>query len=248
MPDSKRTESQWEKTIVAFQPPYKLKDLCMPASDQTVHGISYKIRVASTNDRRRVVNELIGQKFGQETSAAATNLEVDPNRVILELHDDANVLVGTITLCFDGAQGLDVDETYKDEVDQLRADGSKLVELTNFAATGAFANKSVMGPVVHLAFIYAKIHQYTDFIVEVKARHSKYYEKMLGFEAYGPVKACSWTDEYVVLLRLNLSRVAERIEKLGGSYPRTAEAKSLYPYFFTKSDEIGIAARLTQGS
>ncbi|TCV90038.1 hypothetical protein EDC63_1012 [Sulfurirhabdus autotrophica] len=158
-------------------------------------------------------------------------------------------ITGTITLCFDTPLGLDVDATHKSDVDQLRVNGRKLVEITNFATKGTFNNKRIMASFAHIAFIYARyIHGCTDFVIEVKPS-SHYYEKMLEFRRCSKEKLCTWRkkDEMSVLLCLDLDHMGKQIGKFGGSLQPPPGEKSLYPYFFSKQDEIGITNRLKQG-
>lgn len=244
-------DDDWDKTIVAFERPYRLRDLLSEARGQnqgesTTAGLSFKIQMASTGQRRTQANRLIQKKFSWIGSTAESGFKENSNRITLAI-DQGNITIGTVTLCFDTPPGLDVDETYKAEVDQLRVNGKKLVEITNFAAEGAFNNKRLMAAIVHVAYIYARhIHRYTDFVIEVKARHSRYYEKMLEFKRCGPEKLCSWASEPAVLLCLDLDYMGKQIEKFGGAFPLPPNEKRLYPYFFSKQDEIGITNRLMQ--
>lgn len=238
----------WTNSIISFSSPDKLREPCLPAQEPSTDAMLLKIRIASSIDHRTQVSQLIQKKFSWPWhSATDVHFKEKQNRIIITV-DLNTILIGTITLCFDTPLGLDVDETYKAEVDHLRANGRKLVEITNFAAEGAFNNKRAMASLIHIAYIYARrIHGHTDFVVEVKARHSGYYKKMLGFVPCGPEKQCSWTDEPVVLLCLDLDRMGKQIGKLGGSIPPPSGEKNLYPYFFSNQEEIGITNRLMQG-
>ena len=116
---------EWDKTIVAFQSPYRLKDLCLDqslaqAEDTTrVSRQEFKVRLATNEDRRKSASMLIEKMYswrGYETD----NLNRDPNRITLVAHQE-NQVAGTSTLGLDSDKGLVVDELYKAEIDVLKS-------------------------------------------------------------------------------------------------------------------------------
>lgn len=231
--------AEWANTILEFTSPIKLSNLLLPERDQNLQtptfekSHNYKIRLASTHQRRKEASHLIQDKFSwPEYSVADTSFEGKPNRITLITSLD-DIIIGTITLCLDTPLGLDIDDTYRAEVDHLRASGRKLAEITDFATEGAFNNKRVMASIVHIAYIYARyIHDRTDFVIEVKARHASYYEKMLHFKRCGPEKLCSWALGSSVMLCLDIDHMLKQMEKFAGHFPGLRSEKSLYPYFF----------------
>ncbi|MEE4235212.1 MAG: hypothetical protein V2I51_00680 [Anderseniella sp.] len=240
---------EWDKTIVAFQSPYRLKDLCLDqslaqAEDTTrVSRQEFKVRLATNEDRRKSASMLIEKMYswrGYETD----NLNRDPNRITLVAHQE-NQVAGTITLGLDSDKGLVVDELYKAEIDALRARGRKIAELTKLAVDENAASKSVLAALFHIAFIYAfHIHKFTDFVIEVNPRHVLFYKRMLGFNLIGEERMCPRVGAPAVLLHLDLDYIDRKITELGGSLPPPRGEKSLYPYGFSKQDELGIAQRL----
>src|SRR5512139_4077656 len=65
----RRDADEWDKTIVAFQSPYQLKDLCLDqsqvqAEDTTrVSRQEFKVRIATTEDRRKSASLLIEKMY-----------------------------------------------------------------------------------------------------------------------------------------------------------------------------------------
>jgi len=57
----------------------------------------------------------------------------------------------------------------------------------------------------------------------------------------------SRVDAPAVLMRLEIAYMEEQIKKLGGKMEGAGREKSLYPYFFSPSEEIGITNRLIHG-
>jgi hypothetical protein len=243
---------EWDKTIVAFQSPYRLKDLCIDQSQAQSEDTTrfsrqeFKVRLATTEDRRKSASLLIEKMYswrGYETGA----LNRDPNKITLVAHQD-NIVAGTVTLGLDSPKGLVVDELYKAEVDELRAKGRKIAELTKLAVDESSASKSVLAALFHIAFIYAfHIHKYTDFVIEINPRHAFFYKRMLGFNLIGSERMCPRVNAPAVLLHIDLNYIDRKITELGGILPPPPGEKSLYPYGFSKEDEMGIAQRLQGG-
>lgn len=243
---------EWDKTIVAFQSPYRLKDLCInqsadPAREETKGGRQeFKVRLATTDDRRKSASLLIEKMYswrGYETDA----LGQDPNKITLVAYQDDKV-VGTLTLGLDSPQGMVVDELYKREADILRAEGRNPCDITRLAVDQDIKSKGVLAALFHLSFIYGhNIHQATDFLIEVNPRHVLFYERMLGFKPFGEERICPRVNAPAVLLRLDLNYADEQIKRYGGTGAAVPGVKSIYPYFFSREDELGITQRLLRG-
>lgn len=240
---------EWERTIIAFQSPYRLKDLCIDQSQDTggeemkTTKQEFKIRLAHNDDRRKSASLLI-EKMYSWRGYDANPLGEDLDRITLVAHQ-GDTVAGTITLGLDGRKGLVVDELYKAEVDALRGEGRRVAELTKLAVDETTASKAVLAVLFHIAFIYAfHIHKYTDFVIEVNPRHALFYKRMLGFNLIGAEKMCPRVNAPAVLLHLDFEYIDRQITKLGGCLPAPAGEKSLYPFGFSKTDELGIARRL----
>ena len=248
----RRDPDEWDKTIVAFQSPYQLKDLCLdqsvePATEETRGGRQeFKVRLATTDDRRKSASLLI-EKMYSWRGYDADALGQDPNKITLVAYQEDKV-VGTLTLGLDSPGGMVVDQLYKREADQLRAAGRKPCDITRLAIDQEIKSKSVLAALFHLSFIYGhSIHGATDFLIEVNPRHVVFYQRMLGFEPFGEEKVCPRVNAPAVLLRLDLTHADEQIVKYGGMGSAVKGVKSIYPYFFTRGDELGITQRLLKG-
>ena len=248
----RRDPDEWDKTIVAFQSPYRLKDLCIdqgaePATEETRGGKQeFKVRLATTEDRRKSASLLI-EKMYSWRGYDADALSRDPNKITLIAYQDEKV-VGTLTLGLDSPGGMVVDELYKRETDQLRAEGRVPCDITRLAVDQDVKSKSVLAALFHLSFIYGhNIHRATDFLIEVNPRHVLFYQRMLGFEPFGEEKICPRVNAPAVLLRLDLAHADAQIIRYGGVGLAATGVKSIYPYFFSREDELGITQRLQRG-
>ena len=248
---NRREPDEWEKTIIAFQSPYRLKDLCIDQSQSLAEEVTqasqeFKVRLANTDDRRKSASLLI-QKMYSWRGYDANALSPDPNKITLVAYQEDKV-VGTLTLGMDSSKGMVVDELYKGEADELRAQGKKPCDITRLAVDQDIQSKSVLAALFHLSFIYGRnIHAATDFLIEVNPRHVLFYQRMLGFKPFGPEKICPRVNAPAILLRLDLDYADEQIILHGGMGATATGVKTIYPYFFTRNDELGITQRLLKG-
>jgi hypothetical protein len=223
--------------------------LCLDQSQAEAEGTTqisrqeFKVRLAHNEDRHKSASLLV-EKMYSWRGYGANPINRDPNRITLVAYQNDKV-AGTVTLGLDSPAGLVVDELYKAEVDKLRAQGRKVAELTKLAVDESRASKSVLAALSHIAFIYAfHIHKYTDFVIEVNPRHVFFYKRMLGYNQIGEEKMCPRVGAPAVLLHIDLDYIDRKVAQLGGVLPPPPGEKSLYPYGFSKEDELGIAKRL----
>jgi hypothetical protein len=241
----------WDKTIIAFESPYKLRELLTPDMVQESEGIKqeqqFKIRIASSETRRNSASMLI-QKMYLGRGYHSPALAEDPFRitVLISLEDR---IVGTTTLGLDSPDGLLADTSYKGELDTLRNQGRHICELTKLAIDDKNADsKHMVAVLFHMCKIYGSdIHGATDFVIEINPRHATFYERMLGFRLLGPERVCPRVNAPAVLLCLPVEYANQQIIQYGGKQKDARGVKSLYPYCFSKDDEIGIAKRLQRG-
>jgi hypothetical protein len=243
---------EWDKTIVAFQSPYRLKDLCIdqsagPANEETrTSRQEFKVRLATTEDRRKAASLLI-EKMYSWRGYEAVGLGQDPNRITLVAYQEDKV-VGTLTLGLDTPGGMVVDQLYKSEADKLRVQGRRICDVTKLAVDQDIKSKNVLGALFHLSVIYGRnIHHATDFLIEVNPRHALFYQRMIGFVPFGEEKLCPRVNAPAVLLKLDLAYSNEQVLKYGGLGASAQGVKSIYPYWFSKEDELGITRRLLKG-
>ena len=134
---------------------------------------------------------------------------------------------------------------YRDEVDRVRYQGRSVCELTKLAVDQRQGSKRVLASLFHIAYIYGRIlNQVTDVFIEVNPRHAPFYRRMLGFTQCGETRICPRVNAPAVLLRLQLDFVDQQISAFGGQVDLGPAERSLYPYFFSKHEESGIARRL----
>lgn len=248
----RQAPDEWDKTIVAISP-YRLKDLTLPEhqaapspQDEQVEQQVFKIRLAHSNERVSSASMLVQRKYASR-GYEASNFQKDPARITLMAFQEDKV-IGTLTLGMDSNKPLLAEELYKSEIDSLRAAGRKVCELTKLAVDQTQGSKRVLASLFHIAYIYGRVMQgYTDVVIEVNPRHVAFYKRMLGFKEFGPERPCARVNAPAVLLRLELEYVDQQIDSLGGKADTVTGVRSLYPFFFTRQDEVGITHRLVHG-
>jgi hypothetical protein len=207
----------------------------------------YTVRAADSDGHRSSARILVDRMYawrGYTANHGAPDAR-NANRITLVASDHAAV-VGTMTIGFDGPQGLFIDELFRQEVDRLRGDGSVLCEFTKLAMDGAVRSKPVLASLFHVAFIHAhEFHACDRILIEVNPRHVRFYQRMLGFEVSGPERLNPRVDALAVLLSLDLRHARAQIDQFGGKGDEVQAERSLYPYFFSAAEEAGIIDRLS---
>lgn len=210
----------------------------------TTHERSFGIRVADTEEGRNRASMLINKMYAWRGYQGTHRLDDNPNQITLSAVERGEVF-GTVTLGVDSPMGILADEVFKDHIDAFRARGARVCEISKLAFDPTVRSKSALGSLFHILYIYAT-HMYrcTDAFIEINPRHRRYYENMLGFRTQSGVRLNPRVNAPAHLLWLSLDYMGEQIERLGGAHDRHDGERSLYPYFFSKREELGIADRL----
>lgn len=205
----------------------------------------FKIRSADSFGQRSSATLLINRMYARRgyrvTPLPAQQL---PTRITLTASENDDT-IGTITVGFDSATGLHVDDLFAHETDALRGAGRKICEFTKLAMDSVVRSKRVLASLFHVAYMYSyRMMGFDDLLIEVNPRHVRYYERMLGFQALGEPRLNLRVNAPAVLMRLPLSHAHAEIEKFGGHAEYGLVERSLYPYFFSIDEEASIVSRL----
>lgn len=249
-----RNVDEGDKTIIDFSSnvlrnvvPALDAERQMDEPEIEVQQQNYKIRLAHSKGSFDSASMLVQRMYIQK-GYDIPGMHKMPDRITLTASQNGSVS-GTITLGIDTGNGLLADENYKQEVDQLRAEGRRVCELTKFAVEHIRDSKRVLAALFNVAYIYGRMLQrQTDVIIEVTPKHAKFYKRMLGFEQIGPERVNSRVNTVGVLLRLEIDYVDRQIQHWGGTTDQAHGERSLYPYFFSKEDVEGITQRLLHGA
>ena len=237
----------FDRTIISFESPYRLKDLCPPPEgdpevrEERLGEKLFKLRFAQRDETFNNASMLVQKRYAWRGFPKA-QLKKYPNRItILSFHQEK--IVGTVTVGYDSEEGMLADEIYKTEIDALRAQGRRVGELSKLAIDENIGSKQLLASLIHIAYLYGVIHECTDAIIEIVPRHKAFYEKMLGFKQLGEEKMNNRVHFPVLLMHLELDYMRQKIEALGGK-GKAVKDRSLYPHFFSPQDQEGILGRL----
>jgi hypothetical protein len=153
--------------------------------------------------------------------------------------------VGTITVGVDGPMPLTTEQTFPQEVQQLRERGHALCEFSRLAIDPSDDSKAVLAGLFHVAYIIAfRIHGCDTLVFEVNPRHVRFYARLLGSTVFATGRHNAGVNAPSVLLGLDLHHAEAMIAELGGRPLRAMTEKTLYPYAFSKQVESEIVGRL----
>lgn len=246
-PRDRNRVDEFERTIISFESPYRLRDLSPPtdkddeAHEEQLGEKLFKLRFAQQDEVFNHASVLVQKRYAWR-GFPKVQLKKYPNRItILSLHQEK--IVGTVTVGYDSVEGMLVDDIYKEEIDNLRAQGKRVGELSKLAIDENIGSKQLLASLIHIAYLYGVIHECTDAIIEIVPHHKSFYEKKLGFKQIGEEKMNKRVHFPVLLMHLELEYMRKKIEELGGT-GKEAKDRSLYPYFFSPQDQAGILGRL----
>jgi hypothetical protein len=205
---------------------------------------SINIRIANTEEGLRGASMLINRMYTWRGYGDSHRVDDSPYRITLSAMEGSS-MIGTVTLGIDSEIGLLADEVFGDQLAPMRARGARLCEISKLAFDPTVRSKEALGSLFHILYIYAR-HQYkcNIAVIEVNPRHRRYYEHMLGFQVACSIRSNPRVDAPAYLMWIDLDYMAEQIALLGGTASSRVTQRSLYPYFFPATDEIGIANRL----
>lgn len=205
----------------------------------------FKIKVADQKGRRGLVDSLLKHRYAWR-GYQSVGLPTDPSVykfTLAAMENDQSI--GTITVSCDGPQKLASDDTFPEEVNQLRAQGKRLCEFTKLAVDPTTATKRVLAALFHVAYIVAhRIRNHDTLLIEVNPRHVRYYERMLGFKVLGSERLNRSVRAPAVLLMVDFSYIFKMVGEFGGQPERAATERSLYPFVFSLSEEASIMGRM----
>ena len=204
------------------------------------------IRVADSQGHRSSAHILVNRMYGAR-GYSVTPLPDTPtaNRITL-IATDHEVTIGTITVGFDGPDGLLVEELFGDEVDQLRREGAVLCEFIKLAIDGVVRSKKVLASLMHAAFICAReIEGCTKVVIEVNPRHVHFYQAMLGFSVLVSERYNRRVNAPAVLMSLDLAFADGQIEGFhSGDSARSGADRSLYRHSFSRQETAAVVDRM----
>lgn len=236
-------EVRGKKVMLVEDPPIEL----LPDGEGPLK--QFKIKTAASIVRRNSASLLLKARYGwrgYQTSALPTDPEA--NRITLTALSEGTV-IGTISIGLDGVEGMAVDATFGDIINEIRASGRRVCEFTKLAVDPMAGTKRVLAALFHVAYIVAhRMRGFEMLVMEVNPRHVKYYERMVGAKVLCEGRTNKAVDAPSVLLSVDFNYVREQVGRLGGHPELVATERSIYAQFFSLREEAGIIAKLLDTS
>lgn len=204
----------------------------------------FKIKAADTQGLRGMVDQLLKSRYGWR-GYRQVSLPTDQSvhRFTLAAIEH-QATIGTITVGFDGPFGLAAEDTFPDEVADLRAAGRRICEFTKLAIDPMVGSKRVLAALFHVAYIVAyRVREFDTLLIEVNPRHVGYYQRMLGMRVLSSERINKTVAAPSVLLSIDFAFIMAQIGQQGGLMER-GDTRSLYPFAFTLHEEAAIMSRM----
>ena len=153
-----------------------------------------------------------GYELEDSANARAESRHERSSQEITFVVASGQATVGTLTLGLDGAHGLRAEKAYCDVIDEYRAAGCRVCELTRLALAEHVDSKAVLASLFYLAHAVGRtVHDVTDVFIEVNPRHVAFYSRVLGFAVAAGEKFCERVRAPSVLLQLELEALELRL-------------------------------------
>ncbi len=136
-----------------------------------------------------------------------------PTSRTIVARDSDRRITGTLTVVGDNSLGLQIETTYSDEVDALRAGGCRLAEVTCLAThSDRTTDISVFFALTRFLFQYATWAGYSDLLLAIHPRHARVYTRFFGAVQFGPVRPHRLVrGSPAVACRIDLQRAVQYI-------------------------------------
>ena len=138
-------------------------------------------------------------------------------------------VVSTLTQIFDSSFGLPLDEVYEKELNELRLEGRRMVEISALAISRKYRWQNAYMPLFRNMLHDVLSCEVTDLCIAINPKHRTFYKDILLFEDIGGEKYYPKVNAQSVALRLDLTTAEKRFEQV---YGRIKPESNLHHYFF----------------
>ncbi|MBW2568347.1 MAG: hypothetical protein JRD93_18225 [Deltaproteobacteria bacterium] len=199
----------------------------------------FSCNVAQTHDELKQAFSLVYKEYlraGYVKKAVPSKMLVNiynllPETVVWIVKSNHTV-VSTLTEIFDSPLGLPIDEVYEKELDELRSEERRIVEISALAIHKKHRWQNAYMPLFRGMLQHALSRRATDLCVAVNPKHKSFYKNILLFEDIGGKKNYPKVSAPSVALRLDLTTAEKKLEQI---YGRMKPESNLHEYFFQKN-------------
>ncbi|HEY1129517.1 MAG TPA: hypothetical protein VGF12_08945 [Roseateles sp.] len=154
-------------------------------------------------------------------------------------------IVGTMSVRFDGPDGLHTDLLFEAELAEWRAAGVKLCEFGRLAVDrNAPESRALLAQIFHLGYLHAhRRARCQRLVIEVNPRHVAFYRRWLGLLPYTTARHNPRVNAPAVLMSIDFDTIREQISLWAGRTD-VSTARCLYPLFWDEATEAAMLAKL----
>ena len=196
-------------------------------------------KIAETKDELTQAFKLVHQVYIEEgyTDDSPSKMRIKlvnalPNTTVL-IGKDGDKVIATMTLFEDSPLKLPMDELYHDELNELRIQGRKFMEVGAFVTHRNYRRSNQILPtsISKTMLTYSMKHlKIDDLVIMVTPKHVWVYENMFLFEKIGKLKHYEGLKNHTVVpLRINLHTCYEKSKRI---YKNKPIEKNLHHFFF----------------
>lgn len=127
-----------------------------------------------------------------------------PGTVVFVAKSNKNVISTISEIADTELFGLPMDELYRGELDELRARGRKIVELSALVTPADYRWTNIVMYICKVMYQYSIDHGVNDLCIAVNPKHVRFYKHILLFEDLGPERYYPKVNAPAVALRVNL--------------------------------------------
>lgn len=157
---------------------------------------------------------------------------IDEKAVVIIGRSAAGEIASTMSSYVDRPEGLPLDHIYADQMNAMRGQGCRLMEIGLFADRRRSMGRSLSALLELMRYnvLYAPHNDLTDIVIGVHPHHADFYRRLFAFRQFADVAGCpSVNGSPMVPLRLDLRRNMKldplpRALKYFQQHPLTAEA------------------------
>ncbi len=160
----------------------------------------------------------------------------------------AQDVVCTLTHIVDSeAFGLPMDSIYKPEIDTLRAQGRKIIEVGSLVTQRMRRWSNMLMYLAKAMFQYSMIINANDIVITVNPKHVRFYKDIFLFKEFGETRHYDYVNAPAVALRINLD---EAVDELKQKYSTDGdfETSNLYSFFVRMNNTDNVVARVQEGN
>lgn len=175
----------------------------------------YIVEAIHSEEKMSQVEELVFERYKIKNFCSdrfeIKNALTKKNKITLAAYEKNLELVATVSLVFDiEKRKLPCEHVFKNELDQLRQQNRKLVEMTKLATVNG--KEEVIFYFLVLIVLFTQKSNYSDMIAMIETKHISYFNSLFRFEVIGvPKMDTHANNELSSLIRLDATSLIKQL-------------------------------------